>query len=332
MSKKMKNRMSKKEIKYKGLKNQTDFPEFINICKKTQEELIDYLPKKLLEEGYKEVVVEKGYIYAKGTVPVLLTAHMDTVHEKIVVDYYEWVDDKGKHVITSPQGIGGDDRCGIYMILEIIKEHKCSVLFCEDEEVGGVGSELFCASDFFAELYDLNYLIELDRANCKDAVFYDCDNEEFTEFITKETGYTVAYGSFSDISVLAPKCGVAAVNLSCGYYNAHKLEEEVIVEDMINTIEVVKKLLLVESKQYKYIEAYNDFYSYKRDYGYSRLDYMENYSGCILYVTWIDQKGKTLSDQIYADSQNEAWVNFFMENSKVCFDDVIDFDYDYDYF
>ena len=208
---------------YKGVKNKTEFTEFVALCKLTQNELKDMLPKKLLESGYKDVISSDGFIYARGEMPILLTAHMDTVHKIPVIDFYEYVDAKGNHIISSPQGIGGDDRCGVYMILEIIKEYKPYILFCEDEEIGGIGSGKFCRTDFIDELEDMKFLIELDRANEKDAVFYDCDNKEFTKFIEDTTGFVETWGTFSDISNLAPQCNVAAVNLSCGYYHAHQL-------------------------------------------------------------------------------------------------------------
>jgi len=329
---------------YKGKKNQTKFPEFINLCKPTQKELKVIVKKRLLDAGYTDVVSGDGYVYAKGTVPVLLTAHMDTVHSLPVIDFYEYEDEKGNHIISSPQGIGGDDRCGIYMILEIIKEHKCSVLFCEDEESGGIGSSKFCKTDLIHELADLRYLIELDRANGKDAVFYDCDNEEFIQFIEENTGYKEAWGSFSDISTLAPKCGVAAVNLSCGYYNAHTTKEEVNVEEMLNTIEVVKKLLTVECEQFEYIEAKHNYnygygygygynYGYKYSGGYSRYydwddddDYEET---VVLCVTFYD--GYTYEEKYkryYGNTEDEAWVKFFKDNPDTCWNLVLDYDID----
>jgi len=351
---------------YKGRKNQTEFPDFIDLCLPTQEELKVILPQKLVDAGYTDVVVGDGFIYAKGTVPVLLTAHMDTVHKQRIVDYYEYVDKNGRHILSSPQGIGGDDRCGIYMILEIIKEHKCSVLFCEDEETGGHGSDKFCKTDFIAELAELNYLIELDRANATDAVFYSCDNPEFTKFIEDNTGYKEAWGTFSDISNLAPDCGIAAVNLSCGYYHAHTLIEEVVVEEMLNTIEVVKELLSVESEQFMYIrKKYASYggYGYGYGYGYGGNyggyygnyydddddDWYDNYCArkhnnnkttkdpgyekdevTILYVTYVDKNtGEEMTDSHCATSESVAWVNFFQSNPDVCWNDVLDFDIDH---
>lgn len=329
---------------YKGKKNSTILPQFVNICKKTQEELIEWLPDVLIQCGYTDVVKSPGFIYAKGTVPVLLTAHMDTVHKERMKTFYEQEED-GNHILSSPQGIGGDDRCGIYMILEIIKTHKCSVLFCEDEESGGIGSKMFCNTEFIYELSNLKYLIELDRMKSNDAVFYDCYNKDFTDFILNNTGYKESYGSFSDISYLAPACGVAAVNLSCGYYNAHTLKEEVVIEEMLNTIEVVKKLLDVECEQFKYVE---NPYSYAYGY-YSRSRYYDDYFD---YDDYDDDYGfehnyskrsyhkvskkDSMSLYVYTElglltsrgqTTTECWANFFFEHPSVCYNDVLDYEY-----
>lgn len=336
---------------YKGKKNQTEFPNFIELCKATQNQLKASLPIKLLNAGYRDVIVDNGYIYAKGDIPVLLTAHMDTVHKEPVKDFYEYVDENGNHIISSPQGIGGDDRCGIYMILELIKEFKPYVLFCEDEESGGIGSSKFCKTHFIKELEEMKFMIELDRANGNDAVFYDCDNPDFTEFIEKTTGFKEAYGSFSDISNLAPKAKVAAVNLSCGYYHAHTLKEEVNVEEMLHTMEAVKKLLTTESEQFDYIEARHYGYGYGYDYGYrygsnyrysySREDdasfdelwdelFNDEYSDedkIVLCVQFYE--GITYDDvykEYYASTEAEAWVKFFKDNPNTSWNLVLDYD------
>ena len=337
---------------YKGKKNQTEFPDFIDLCKATQVQLKASLPIKLLNAGYRDVIVDNGYIYAKGDVPILVTAHMDTVHKEPVKDFYEYIDEKGNHIISSPQGIGGDDRCGIYMILELIKEFKPYVLFCEDEESGGIGSKRFCKTDFINELSDLRYLIELDRANGNDAVFYDCDNPEFTKFIEDTTGYEETWGSFSDISNLAPACKVAAVNLSCGYYHAHTLKEEVIVEEMFKTMEAVKKLLTTESEQFEYIEkSYGYGYGYGYDYGYRygsnyRYSYSRKYDDSfdeLFDELFSDEcsdedkvtlcvdfyEGCTFEEnykEYYAPTEAEAWVKFFKDNPSTSWNLVLDYD------
>src|SRR5699024_8016538 len=132
-----------------------------------------------------------------GEVPVLLVAHLDTVHT-MKPDIICFSED-GRFVM-SPQGIGGDDRCGVYMILQIIQDARCHVLFCEDEETGGNGARAFTRSRLRV---NVNYIVEMDRRGNNDAVFYQCDNPDFTDFILSY-GFEEKTGSFSDISVVAP--------------------------------------------------------------------------------------------------------------------------------
>lgn len=351
------NYFTKPSYDRKGNKNKTNFPKFIKLCKLDQHSLKNMLIKKLSKMGY-SVIYGDGYIYAKGDIPVLLTAHMDTVHKVNVIDFYEYYDEENeRHIISSPQGIGGDDRCGIYMILEIIKTHKCSVLFCEDEEVGGIGSEKFCKTEYIVELSDMKYLIELDRANATDAVFYNCYNELFIDFIESNTGYKDSWGTFSDISNLAPECEVAAVNLSCGYYNAHKTNEYVVIEEMLNTIEVVKKLLDVECEQFIYVE---DMFNvggnehikcnYNSSDNSSDNKYKDNFDE--LFDKLFNKCGKEsndkkdpedeeamkslkimldgLEDEFYISngtSVNDALCKFFIENPDLCFNDIVSYNF-----
>lgn len=338
---------NRKNYDKKGKKNITSFPKFIEICKMSQEKLKLYLVEELVKAGYTDIVNDDGYIYAKGTNPVLLTAHMDTVHKELVKNYYEYYEkETDHHIISSPQGIGGDDRCGIYMILEIIKEHKPSILFCEDEEIGGIGSRKFCKTEFIMELSELNYLIELDRANGEDVVFYDCGNPEFTNFILENTGYGEALGSFSDISNLSPECMIASVNLSCGYYNAHTTSEYVIMEEMLNTIKVVKELLSLENvSQYEYIEVYYGGYYgnyYEKYYGNSRYydDYYDDNDydwyqkinkkedvkeTVIIQVIWYGKENEELTDICYGNSVKEAFGDFFINHTDLSYNDIFDY-------
>jgi hypothetical protein len=225
--------------------------KFEKICKMPQYHLKKYLAKEL-EKTHKQITVDDGFVYAQGKFPVLLVAHMDTVHNHLPQTF---VYSKDKNKISDPNGIGGDDRCGVYMILEVIKRFNCSVLFCEDEEVGCVGADKFIETKLASSL-DFNYMIEFDRKGSRDAVFYDCDNPEFTKFICKDF-YIEDWGSCSDISVLAPFFGVAAVNLSCGYYNAHKDTEYVVFSEMERSIEEACRILerTTEDDVFEYIPS-----------------------------------------------------------------------------
>lgn len=111
---------------------------FETILRLPQMELKKTLKAELKSRGY-PITDKPGYLYAEGTIPVLLVAHMDTVHRQPVEQICYSADGA---VAMSPQGIGGDDRCGVWMILQILRTTNCHVLFCEDEEVGCISMDL----------------------------------------------------------------------------------------------------------------------------------------------------------------------------------------------
>lgn len=225
-----------------------------DIFRMTQKQLKQYLCNVLKQSDYKPICKD-GFLFAQGTIPVLLVAHMDTVHKKVPKDIC--VSDTG--IIMSPQGIGGDDRCGIMAILEIIQHLKCSVLFTEDEEIGCVGASKFANTKICKSL-DVNFIVEIDRRGSNDAVFYECDNPEFQSTI-EQYGFVTKYGSFSDICVIAPEMGVAAVNISSGYYNEHQIEEYVNINELFHNIDRLIDLITNNCDNYfQYMESDHAYY------------------------------------------------------------------------
>lgn len=291
--------------------------EFQKICQMSKDRLKGYLVFKL-RTMYSDVIVGDGYILAKGTVPVLLTAHMDTVHKKAPDVIETSVNAEGKTEVTSETGIGGDDRCGIYMILKIIEQQKCSVLFCEDEEIGCVGSRKFCKQEKLNDALkgDINYIIELDRKGNSDIVFYSNDNPDFTKYIQDNMpGFTKATGSCSDISELMPTLNRSGVNFSCGYYKPHTDSEYVVMEDMDNTISKVIQLVgkRVESP-YEYVEKKYPSYnrgSYYYDYGDGDDWYGYNYNG----YSKTNPHADVLQDEVEDEAEtpsDPSTLNFFL--------------------
>lgn len=221
----------------------------------TQEQLFERICKRFNE---KTLVSRGNFVLVKGVAPVMLVAHLDTVHEQPV---REICAADNNNILSSPQGIGGDDRCGCYALVKIheLSGKKPWLLFTCEEEVGGIGAQVF--SDYYAqgrlpaELDLLKCLVEVDRHGSDDAVFYDCYNPDFEAYITGK-GFKTAFGSFSDISVIAPALDIAAVNLSCGYYAAHTRDEYIVraeVEDTIKKIiEIVADSIRADFPRHEY--------------------------------------------------------------------------------
>lgn len=233
----------------------------------TQETLFRQLRKMF---GEKAVAKKDSFLLVPGEVPVLLVAHLDTVHREPVKVICQ--SEKG-NILMSPQGIGGDDRCGVYGIAKVYEatEKKPWLLFTCDEETGGYGADVFCDAylkkKLPKELKDLKMMIELDRKGKNDAVYYDCDNPAFEEYI-KSKGFMTECGTFSDISTLAPVLGVAAVNLSCGYYHAHTIHEYINRKQLKAVIKKVAEMVSDAAEEdfpkYEYIEAeWDDSYGYE---------------------------------------------------------------------
>lgn len=218
-----------------------------NIFKATQTELKSEL-ETYLTGGGREILSQDGFLYSKGTHPVLLVAHMDTVHkESPKTILYS----KDGNTIMSLEGIGGDDRCGIIMILEILQKYDCSVVFLEDEEIGCVGARKFCKAGI--DLGDINYAVEFDRKGGNDYVFYKDYNKDFEEHI-KKFGFVKATGSCSDISYIAPEFKIEAVNISCGYYCPHCWYEYVKLDEMYDIIERATKMIGEKTEKFDYVE------------------------------------------------------------------------------
>lgn len=228
--------------------------------------LREYYPKE-------KVIKTKDYVYARGEVPVALVAHADTVHVQLPSEIFY---DKEKNVIWSPQGIGADDRAGIYAIIDIIREgYRPTIIICNEEEVGGKGARRFVKA-YPKPLDDISFMIELDRQGKEDMVFYSCDNPEFEEYL-EPYGFKTDWGSYSDIASIAPKWGIAAVNFSIGYIDEHTKGERLYVDWMFDTIRKVKNILSDEMitgpHPFIFIEGYDFYSSYFTKYGIKGFEY-----------------------------------------------------------
>lgn len=343
---------------YHGRKNETILPDFISICKMTQKTLKKYLVRELKKYYNKEDIYPRdGFVFVKGEIPVMVTAHMDTVHKETIKNYYEWIEeqeDKAKgttynvHVLSSPQGIGGDDRCGIWMILQILEcGYRPFIIFNEDEEIGCVGANKFCKEvnvDLHNMCKEVKFIIELDRKGKHDLVFYDCANDDFTNWCEETTGWKEAYGTCSDISYIAPKLGCAAVNLSCGYYDEHKLWHTVKIEEMFNTLSTAIKMIEASEtvERFEYVEAYSG-YNYTWGNRYNDYDYdnysdkdSDKYGTCVVdFEFWVyDAKMDDWTTEFATTRgwrHSECYEKFFKRHPNTCYADITKHTERYDY-
>ena len=79
--------------------------------------------RNYLRKNYKEVISDDGFIIAIGDIPIALVAHLDTVHLRQPVNFFY---DQEQDVLWSPQGLGADDRAGVYAISTARRAISCS--------------------------------------------------------------------------------------------------------------------------------------------------------------------------------------------------------------
>ena len=264
------------------------------LLKMTQPEVKRFCKGFLKSFGYKPVLKD-GFLFAQGDLPIALVAHMDTVFSPPTSLKFT------KNSVTSPTGLGADDRAGIYGILEMVRRgYRPTIILLEDEEIGGIGAYKFIDQDI---TLDVRYMIELDRQGQDDAVFYDCDNIEFTNYIC-EFGFKKATGSFSDISIIAPHYGVGAVNLSIGYYSQHTINEILIFSFLTETLDKVELMLNdIPENHFPYITPKSKNKWFVNDW--------DRYTGFSKYSTKKTNKKSILLDyEDYFSNENPVPIEF----------------------
>ena len=315
--------------------------KFVDILGMTQRELKTYLSNYLCGTGYK-INVDDGYVFAKGDVPVLLIAHMDTARNEIPEVILKQPTENGTRICAENSLIGGDDRCGVWMIMNIIKKVKCNVLFLEDEEIGCVGARKFASSEHTTYINEnVSFMIELDRRGKNDCVFYSNDNRDFIKYIEEKTGTKESIGSMSDISVIMPETGVAGVNLSCGYYKEHTKDEYIMIDEMDDMMWRVQEFLESETEfpKYKYMERKHEYKQWSiDDYILGRMPQrrstlnnraLNSLGEICLTVTlddgWVTDEGIDLEYTATGSSPAECWAKLFLEHEDLCFSMISDY-------
>lgn len=292
-----------------------NFNGFKLILQSTQEDLVEYFTEELPKiYGKDNCKLTNDYLFCKGKNKVLLVAHMDTVH----TDVPELIlFDSQQGIIWSPQGIGGDDRGGIYSIIYIInycvKNNKDLpyILFTTSEEIGCVGAKK-AADELEDEVKDIMFAIELDRKGSEDMVFYGCKNDDFEKFI-EEFGFKKATGSCSDISKICPEWGFAGVNLSHGVYNCHTKNELIYVDEMFDTINKVIKILESDSKKkFEYSDG-----KYSKSSKYSNIS-LDRYNKSKSYINSYDVDDNEEEEE---EKESAKFLENYGKYYSSCYDD-----------
>jgi di/tripeptidase len=255
----------------------------------------DFIIEFAEKHGIEHYSDKKGNLYlCKGMLDSTeeyypcVVSHMDTVHRthnnliqnKVRLSIKE--DNLGVLTAYHPEtdkqtGIGGDDKCGVYVCLELFKKFdKLKGAFFVEEEIGMLGSKQ-SDDNFFS---NVGYAIQFDAPSsnwitevCWGVKLFDEDFKGIIKNNLKESGYTnFSRDPFTDVNQLSTKYDFNCLNLGCGYYRQHTDFEYVVVkevessliagEKLINHLGTVKythnKKLITETNQYSYSPFMDD--------------------------------------------------------------------------
>ena len=175
-----------------------------------------------------------------------IVAHMDTVHP-ITGNGIHPVQVGDSIIGVDPVemlqvGVGGDDKCGLYAALHLIRQIPAvRVLLTVDEETGGHGAY---AADL-EELRSARFILQADRRGGQDFVTRiggrDLSSEAFQDavapLLAKHGFKACAFGGFTDVGVLSERAvGVSVANMSAGYYYPHSDREMIHLPDLSRTV------------------------------------------------------------------------------------------------
>jgi len=246
-------------MRKKLLKQVLSIPTYFGKEDRIRDFLIDYG----IKNGIRVNVDPKGNVYLiKGvlgeneTYPCVI-AHIDTVHrdqvrlvennEKLIIhedkidgDSKLWASLKdGKNEIIT--GIGGDDKAGVFICLELIQKYdKIIGAFFVEEEFGCKGS---LAADIDI-LKDVGYFIQFDAPTDNWCSFTCAGTQLFNESIfnkvkpvlAKHKITRISMDPYTDILRMRQHFDVACFNFFAGYQRMHSNEEFVLVSHINKAI------------------------------------------------------------------------------------------------
>jgi putative aminopeptidase FrvX len=254
--------------------------DVLSVPTKTYKEdrMIEFLVEWLTKNNFSFEVDEYYNIYVTKQTDEnveyfpCVVAHTDTVHQLDVINVHEeqLPNDQGDLKLSlkgynddgNPTGIGGDDKCGVFACLELLKElPNLKAAFFVSEETGCHGSKN-ASKSFFG---DVGYAIQFDAPGnsmvsqyCMGVQLFDSTSNFFekcdkvlTETFNRERRYESH--PYTDVYMLKQLFDFSCINFAIGYYRYHTPNEYVVVEDVYNGIKTGKELIeSLGCEKYKY--------------------------------------------------------------------------------
>ena len=299
--------------------------DIYELLRRNQNGTSDYVRAKLEELNIIYNIDEYGNIFCLDNEnSPLLSAHMDTVRkeEDFCIGAFLTVSEDDK--IFSGGILGGDDKCGVYIILKVLESgRKINFIFSRDEEIGCKGIKALVKTSSYAEKKDITdkiknclWCLVLDRRSNSDII---CEKnnygtkkfEEALEKISDEGsfGYKSTTGLCSDADTIRDY--ISTANISVGYYSPHSQKEYILKSDLEKAYNYT--LAVIDNLKEKFEPAeYRPKYSYYNNNRYYYDDYYSHY----YYNGYYDNNKSSKDDYPGYDDDEFDYTGFTWEDWK----------------
>ena len=246
-----------------------------------EEKVSDFVKEYFDKMGIEYEVDDYGNIFnlSDSSLPIL-NAHMDSVQDDIDSSLSDLINIRG-NIMSGYGVIGGDDKCGIFVILEVLKKRKVNFIITREEEIGCVGINYFMSHN---DIKRFPWALTLDRYGSSDIICYDNDygTAEFENALSavgERFGYKPNKGVYSDADYISED--VSCANVSVGYYAHHSKKEYVVLSDLQNSINFVVSAIDNIKQDFeapvKYHHRGTRGFSGANPYSYDVYDYYSDY-------------------------------------------------------
>lgn len=224
--------MIDQKIREDILKIQNPSDQDIEMYSYVKKHVFDY--KTIVEDGRYGFIIEVGAAAEKKHKP-LFCSHLDSVHP--VVDNFTIYKEKspdGDIIYHSPTGIGGDDKCGIIIMLSLIQAGVAGYYaFFRNEEIGCIGSNKLNISGIIGKV---SLIVGFDRRSSSDIIIDSFENNSRVLDILENnfTDIHITDGLISDCWTISRrlKNKIMTMNVFSGFYKPHSKSEYISLKGM----------------------------------------------------------------------------------------------------
>jgi len=288
------------------------------------------------KDAYGNIYVTKG----KAELYPTMVCHIDTVHE-INDSVTAHITDNKQFIYAIDQsngqqyGTGGDDKVGIaitIMLFEYFENFKA--VFFLDEESGCTGSSK-CNASFFD---DSTFVLQCDRRGNSDFVnrigSTKLYSKKFSKLIKKQLkkyNRKECTGGITDVGEIARVNKVMCANMSCGYYHPHSNSETINIQDVVDTFNLCRDILLLTinlgRSEYNNLSDRQESYMYTgRSYGHYWHNQVRTNPYFNMTKTEEPTDDKEKPEQHYLDDEYEQCVISLEDDCPCCSAQELEYD------